>query len=195
MGATKFKGIKTAAEYRRGELAKDILRLIGTGVVVGGAALMAPNTIQLIEFFDPKSPQERNRIWKTIKYLEEKNRVVFEERGQKTFVVLTHQGQLQLNEDAIWELAIERPRRWDRKWRIVMFDLPSSHEKIRQSFRLKLEDLGFKLYQRSVFIFPYECQEEVHTIAKWYGVDHCIRYIVATEIHDMRKYAQEFDLL
>jgi len=59
---------------------------------------------------------------------------------------------------------------------------------------MQLEDLGFKLYQRSVFIYPYECHEEVHTIAKWYGVDQYIRYIVATEVHDMRKYVQEFDL-
>ena len=193
--ATKFKGIKTIREYQRGELAKDILRLIGAGVLVGGAAIIAPNTLQLIEYFDPKGPQERNRIWKAIKYLEQKNHVTFEERGEQTVVRLTSTGETRVHEEAIWELAIAVPRAWDRKWRIVMFDLPSSHEKVRQAFRLKLEDLGFKLYQRSVFIFPYECHEEVHTIAKWYGVDHCVRYIVATEINDMRHFAQKFDLL
>ncbi len=192
--ATKFAGIKTVAEYRRGELARDILRLIGAGVAVG-ATIVAPNTVQLIDYLDPKGRNERNRIWKTIKYLEEKDRVTFQERDGHTYVQLTATGRQQLDEDAIWELAIARPRRWDHKWRIVMFDLPSKRETARQAFRHKLEDLGFKFYQRSVFIFPYECAQEVNTVAQWYGVEQYVRYIVATEINDMRRFAQLFDLL
>ncbi|MBM3261241.1 CRISPR-associated endonuclease Cas2 [Candidatus Kaiserbacteria bacterium] len=193
--ATKFKGIKTAAEYRRGELTRDILKLVAAGVVVGGMAVAAPNTLQLIDYLNPKGVRERKRIWSTIRYLEQKNRIRIEERGHDQYVYLTSAGETKLNEDTIWELAIKAPYRWDRKWRIVMFDLPSKHEQARKSFRLKLEDLGFKLYQRSVFIYPHECHQEVLTIAKWYGVDEYIRYIVATEIHDMRRFVQEFDLL
>lgn len=194
---TKFKGIKTAAEYRRGELARDILRLVGAGVIagVGTIAAASTNTVQLIDYLNPKGIHERNRIWKAIKYLESKHRIVMEDRGGKTYVVLTDRGRLQLNEDAIWEMTVTKPYRWDHKWRIVMFDIPRSRDKARQPFRLKLQDLGFRLYQRSVFIYPYECHEEVHTIAKWYGVDQYIRYIVATEIHDMRTFVKTFDLL
>lgn len=195
MMATKFKGIKTAKEYRRGELTRDILRLIGAGVVIAGATIAAPNTLQLIDYFNPKGRAERNRIWKVIKYLESKNRVSFEERGGKTYVVLTQTGGRRLSEDFIADLAVRKPRRWDHKWRLVMFDLPMRHEKVRQAFRNKIEDFGFEMYQRSVFIYPYECHEEVHTVAKWYGVDEHIRYVVATEIHDMRQFIQKFDLL
>jgi len=195
MVTTKFKGIKTAAEYRRGELAKDILRLVAAGVVVGGMAVVAPKTLQLIDYLNPKGRFERNRIWKTIKYLEEKNRIRIEDRGDALYVHLTSDGRLKLNEDAIWDMAVKKPYRWDHKWRLVMFDLPVRHNKTRDSFRLKLADIGFKLYQRSVFIYPYECHEEVHAIAQWYGVDEYIRYIVATEVHDMRRFAKIFDLL
>ncbi|MEN9413304.1 MAG: hypothetical protein RLZZ342_391 [Candidatus Parcubacteria bacterium] len=190
---TKFKGIKTAAEYRRGELARDILRLVGAGVVVG-ASVMAPNTIQLIDYFNPQGRAERNRLWKTIKYLENKHRIQIEERGGEKYVLLTAHGRTKLDEDAVWELAVERPRAWDRKWRLVMFDFPS-HVQTRHSFRVKLEDMGFVQYQRSVFIFPFECHEEIHAIARWYGLDEYIRYIVATEVHDMRRFAKLFDLL
>ena len=193
--ATKFRGIKTAAEYRRGELAADILKLVAAGIAMGGASVAAPNTLQLIDYLHPKGNYERNRIWKAIKYLESRERIRIEERSDGTYVHLTDQGRIKVHEDSIWELTIKRPNRWDRKWRIVMFDLPKNKEKVRQSFRLKLEDLGFKMYQRSVFIYPYECQAEVITVAKWYGVDDCIHYIVATEIHNMRDLIKEFDLL
>lgn len=192
---TKFKGIKKAADYQRGELVKDVLRLVGAGIAIGGMAAAAPNTLQLIDYFDPKGRDERNRIWKAIKYLEEKNRVILREEHGHTYVFLTKEGKVRLNEDSIGELAIARPRRWDHKWRMVMFDLPARHNKVRDAFRLKLEDLGFRQYQRSVFIIPFECHEEVHTIAAWYGVDEYIRYIVATEVHDMRDFIKLFDLL
>ena len=193
--AVKFKGIKTAVEYRRGELTKDILRMVAAGVIVGGMAVVAPNTLQLIEYFNPRSQRERNKIWKAIKYLEAKDRLRLEPAQGAPRVSLTEDGRMQLDEDGIWDLAIDVPRRWDHKWRLVMFDLPSRHERVRQSFRLKLKDFGFKMYQRSVFIYPYECEREVNTVAEWYRVKECIRYVVATEINDMRKFVKEFDLL
>lgn len=190
---TKFHGIKTAAAYRRGELAKELLRLIGAGVVVAGAIAM-PNTGQLIEYLDPKSARERNRIWKTLKYLEQKQRIVFVESGAHTVVNLTDLGKRRLDEDRIWEMTIDTPRRWDRKWRMVLFDIPGKNETARQSFRTKLQDFGMRLYQRSVFIYPHDCYEHVMVVAKWYRIDRHVRYVVATEINDERRFLKEFDL-
>jgi DNA-binding transcriptional regulator PaaX len=192
--ATKFTGIKTAAEYQRGEMIKDILKLIGAGVVVTGAAVAAPNTLQLLDYLDPKGRTERNKIWNAIRYLEQKGdiEVRTDEKGDD-YVYITGKGQMRLNADEIWELSITKPQCWDQKWRMVLFDFPASARR-RHEFRAKLEDLGFEMYQRSVFIYPYECREEVFAVAKWLDLDDYIRYIVASEIHDMRRFAKLFDL-
>ena len=191
--ATTFKGIKTAAEYRRGELVRDVLRLVGAGVVLG-ATVVAPNTAQLIDYFSPKGRRERNRLWNAIAHMERSGLVSVEERDGVEYIHLTRSGRIRFDEERIWELSLSTPRRWDHKWRIVMFDFPS-HCKERHAFRSKLENFGFRPYQRSVFIYPHECAEEVRTVARWYGVEPHIRYIVATEIHDMRRFAEEFGLL
>ena len=191
MTAQMLPKIRTAADYRRGELAREVLRAL-----LDGTDAVVMNSLELIDCFQPSGRKERDRVWNAIKYLESKHRLQIYKRGSQRFVTLTKQGELALNAGVIDELAVKKPRRWDGKWRFVMFDLPSRHPStLRHSFRIKLEDLGFKLYQRSVFIYPYECHEQVHTIAKWYGVDAHMRYIVATEVHDMRKFAQLFDLL
>ncbi|MBI2048444.1 MAG: CRISPR-associated endonuclease Cas2 [Parcubacteria group bacterium] len=189
-----FKGIKTAAEYKRGELARDILRLVGAGVIVG-AAVIAPNMGQVVDYFNPRGSAERKRIWDAIKYLEKRNQLAVTERNGTQFVTLTRQGRIKLDENQIWEIALSTPLRWDRKWRLVMFDFPARCGDVRHAFRKRLEEFGFVMYQRSVFIFPHECHEEVLTVAKWYGVDRHVRYIVATEINDMRRFVKEFDLL
>ena len=176
----------------RGSLTKELLRIVHN---VSSQKEVVPSTNQLIDFFNPEGRDARNRIWKTIKYLEEKNRIHIEHRGEEQYVYLTAEGRIKLNEDAIWDMVVHKPRAWDQKWRLVMFDLPADNDRHRHSFRVKLEDLGFRLYQRSVFIFPYECHDEIHAIAKWYGINEHIRYIVATEVHDTRHFAKLFDLL
>ena len=183
--------VRTAAEYRREELTKAVLRTF-----TDGADFFAMSSLELIDCFQPSGRKERDRIWNAIKYLESKHRLQIYQRGSTRFVKLTKQGERDLSASVIDDLSVRKPLRWDRKWRFVMFDLPSARRSTsRHAFRAKLEDLGFVLYQRSVFIYPYDCHEEVHTIAKWYGVDPHIRYIVATEVHDMRKFALLFDLL
>ena len=116
------------------------------------------------------------------------------EHDGNDYVYLTEKGKVRFTSDSIWELAITPPRRWDRKWRLVMFDIPNRSPN-RREFRLKLEDMGFRMYQRSVFIYPHECREEIFTIARWMNLREHVRYVVASEIHDGRRFVRIFDLL
>lgn len=186
--------IKKASEYQRGELARDVLRVAAAGFMAG-TAVLAPNMVQVIDLFDPKGVAERRRIWRAIKYLEERNSIEIRPERGVDYIYLTKQGKVQLDEESIWDLAIEKPWRWDRKWRLVMFDLPARFERVRRPFREKLSDFGLVTYQKSIFIYPYECQEEILALAEFYGVREFIRYIVAEEISDMREFVKKFDLL
>ena len=55
----------------------------------------------------------------------------------------------------------------DQKRRLVMFDFPARFERVRRPFRDKLTDFGLVSYQKSIFIYPYECQEEIRTLAEF----------------------------
>ena len=54
-----------------------------------------------------------------------------------------------------------RVDRWDGKWRIVIFDIPQKLHTKRVSFTRKLKQLGFYPIQKSVYVLPYFCEEEV----------------------------------
>lgn len=192
--ATKFKGIKTAAEYRRGEITRDILRLIGAGVVLG-TAVAAPNVMQVLDMFDPKGRAQRNKIWKAIKYLESQERIRITNQDGERMLVLTKRGQVALNELSIEELSVKPPRMWDRKWRVLMFDIPMYKSRNRIPFRAKIQDLGFAMYQKSVWVYPYECREEVLLIAEHYEVREYVRYMTVEEMSNMREFVKKFDLL
>ena len=191
---SKFKGIKTASEYRRGELSRDILRLIGAGVIVG-TAIVAPNVLQVVDMFDPKGRAQRNRIWKAIKYLEECERITFVERDGERIVLLTKNGKVALDALSIDELSLQPSRMWDRKWRMVMFDIPMYKARARVPFREKLRDLGFEMYQKSVFVYPYECREEILAVAEYFDVREHVSYMLVEDMTHMREYVLKFDLL
>lgn len=72
-----------------------------------------------------------------------------------------------------------RHRKWDHKWRIVIFDIPQEISSARKRFRHRLLTIGFYPIQKSVFVFPYPCEEEVSDIASSLKVNDYIDMFVA----------------
>jgi CRISPR-associated endonuclease Cas2 len=175
----------------RGSLAQSILRLVDSEFDTEKAEA---NALQVINHFKPQDRFERNRIWKAIKYLEEQNRIAIHERGDEYFILLTQEGKVKLAEVAIWDLSVEAPKRWDKKWRLVMFDFPKEMTAARNSFREKIEDMGFRPYQRSVYIYPFECGEEVRSICAFFSAEEHVRYLVAIDIDKADDFISLFEL-
>lgn len=84
---------------------------------------------------------------------------------------------------------------WDRKWRIVTFDVPEKIKKVREALRFHLKNLGFKELHRSVFVFPYECQNEIEYIVEFYNARRFVRYIEAYYVDNELGLKHKFDLL
>src|SRR3989344_4593151 len=59
---------------------------------------------------------------------------------------------------------IKKPARWDKLWRLVIFDIPEEERTGRMALAAKLKELGFYPLQKSVFIHPYECKDEIDFI-------------------------------
>ena len=51
-------------------------------------------------------------------------------------------------------------RRWDKKWRAVVFDVEETNKQTRERFRGKLKELGFGMLQESVFITPHDIAKD-----------------------------------
>lgn len=50
---------------------------------------------------------------------------------------------------------------WDGLWRIVLFDIAEEQRKVRDNIRRKLKNLGFAMFQKSVWMTPFDVAEEV----------------------------------
>jgi DNA-binding transcriptional regulator PaaX len=182
---------KVSSGHDRGELVRVILQRAFCGSTSAGSGVSRED---IFDFLAPIDRSARQKIWSALYYLQKHGDVILQETIQNTAqVTLTERGHDRLKRDAIWDLQLNETYAWDRKWRIVMFDVPA-YASNRHEFRSKLQDLGFVQYQRSVFIYPHECRDEVMRIAEWFELDEYVRYIVASEIHDALRYVKIFDL-
>ncbi|PIR07569.1 CRISPR-associated endonuclease Cas2 [Candidatus Jorgensenbacteria bacterium CG11_big_fil_rev_8_21_14_0_20_38_23] len=97
-------------------------------------------------------------------------------------ITLTENGKQRALEYKIDEMVIKTPRIWDRKWRIVAFDIPEKHKRKREAMRQHLERLGFYKLQKSVFVLPYECCDEIEFLIEFYDIRSHVRQVVAEKI-------------
>lgn len=84
--------------------------------------------------------------------------------------------------------------KWDKKWRIIIFDIPEEMHHKRNWLRNKLRNLGFYMVQKSVFAFPYPCEGELSDICSHLGVNDYIDILIADSIgfkeQEIRKFFQ-----
>lgn len=90
-------------------------------------------------------------------------------------------------------LKLPRAMRWDGKWRIVMFDIPEQARASRDALRRKLKLLGFAEFQKSVFVYPYACDEEIQFTLSYFEIsDHV--YLLTSEINPDSRLRSKFKL-
>lgn len=114
------------------------------------------------------------------------------DKKNQSFFHLTPKGKLQL----LKYLHLEKIKKgkWDRRWRIVVFDIPEKMKKWRNYIRHDLKELGFEPLQESVYITPYPVTSELDEKLKVWGLRKYFRYITVSEIDGEEKLKNEFNL-
>jgi DNA-binding transcriptional regulator PaaX len=115
-------------------------------------------------------------------------------RDDKKKYYLLPKARRALTEGKVWALTLPVPKHWDRKWHLVLFDIPADKRKRRDIFRLRLKELGLVLYQDSVWIHPYPTEETVRQIAEFYRLSNCVSFIVADKVTGEKSLRQQFKL-
>lgn len=115
-------------------------------------------------------------------------------RGEEITMVLTERGRKRALRYKIDELTIPVPLRWDKKWRIIVFDIPEKRKGAREIFRQKLAELGFVQFQKSAWLFPYPCRDIVDFIVEIFELRLYVQYVEASYISNDVKMRLHFKL-
>lgn len=90
-------------------------------------------------------------------------------------LVLTQKGRLKSLEFKLDNIK-NKKEKWDGKWRMVAFDIPEKYKQGRDALRNKLKKIGFRELQKSVFVAPYNCKEEIILLVKLFELGKYVRF-------------------
>lgn len=110
-------------------------------------------------------------------------------------LVLTNKGRALALTYQIDCMQIPAMKRWDGKWRIVLFDIPEKFKKSRDALSFALKQAGFLKFQKSVFIHPYECRNEIDFMIEFFNLRSYVRIVIATDIDNSLHLKKHFGLI
>lgn len=110
--------------------------------------------------------QDRLRYYSILYQLKKKELIIFDyEEGIKPELPkLTEAGRKKALKYLVQEINPSPPKTWDHRWRLIIFDVPDKKKLSREFVREELKRIGFFKLQKSVFIYPFECKDEIEFI-------------------------------
>lgn len=104
-----------------------------------------------------------------------------EEYDGSVLVSLTEKGRLRALNLKFRRLG-NKKEKWDGKWRMVAFDIPDECRKGRNALRYRLRTAGFYELQESLFLYPYDCQEEIKNLVDLFNLQKYVCCAIISSI-------------
>ncbi len=99
-------------------------------------------------------------------------------RRNGKFLELTEKGRKKLREWEHYNYKPPRPKKWDGRWRILIFDIPERRRWLRDRLRDTLHAVGFKQLQRSVWVYPFDCEDFITLLKADFKIGKDVLYLI-----------------
>lgn len=188
---------------------KDVLALLGVAAAVGATVIMPATPVvvtPIIKFLKEELDKreeiknhkfDKVRLWVLLRRLEKQKDVRFTALPDGLIQVnLTDQGKTKHLKYKLEELTDSFAKKnWDGKWRIIIFDVAELRRAGRDSFRWILKSLKFYQLQKSVYLTPYPCEDEVEYLRNYFDLGSEVQILTAAKIENDQAYRLYFGLM
>ena len=153
------------------------------------------NAVQIFKQFKTSRHFSKKQITDSITHLYRQKLIEYiADKNGKVVVKITKKGQARLRAFDIELIEIKKSKKWDGKWRLVMFDIPMRFTKGREALRFHLKKLNFFQFQKSAWIYPYPCEDEIIFITDFFGLGKYVEILTVESILRDEKLKKYFHL-
>lgn len=152
-------------------------------------------------FLEEKRKQEANE-WKkfntwrlnyALKRLHKQKLVEISQTNNGYQVNITDKGKSRLLKYDLDSIQLANTR-WDGKWRIIIYDVTESKKESRSLFRNMLKKLHFLQLQKSVYLTPYKCKDEIEYIRQVCNIGEEVVVLTISGLENEQVYKEYFGL-
>jgi DNA-binding transcriptional regulator PaaX len=175
---------------RRKNLQKIILDMVASAGILS-IALLAPNALKILREFGYKTGKRQGEIiGNSRRNLVKAGLMEYDGR----FLRLTPKGEAKLRQLKVNDFKLQVPKKWDRKWRIIIFDIKEERRNLREKIRRTFNLIGFVRLQDSVWVYPYDCENLVTLLKADFKIGKDLLYLIVDAIENDKNLKKEFDL-
>jgi len=176
-------------EARKVRRTGQIQNAILTTLLVGGMiAIGAAPRLDLLKLLGARKRNPyrlKYQINDTLLRLVRKGLVTFVEKDGRKFARLTPAGTKQLElEQQKAALRLQKNKRWDKRWRVIIFDIPERRRGVRGRLRAIMQECGFVRLQDSVWVYPHDCEELMVLLKAELKAGSSVLYMVVEKIEN-----------
>ena len=194
----KMKREETERSYAS---TKRVLTILGAGATIAAVFIAPKIGYELSKSFwreegewDDWKKFNHAYLRQTLRRFEKQKLVEIRTIRGKERITITNAGKKKIIEYAIEELEIAPSKNWDRKWRMVLYDIPTRKKRLQEVMRKELKKLGLLAINESVYITPYPCYDEVEFLRQYYNLGGYIKFLLIEKLEDDSAYKQYFGL-
>ena len=189
---------KQAKEIRRRvNMRKIVLQTIATAGVLS-VALVAPNALQVLKMFDGNKMRKldpKYHVNNVFAKLLSQKLIVIKQTPKGKFVCLTKDGAHVLAGIISRSPDSRKNRVWDKRWRMLMYDIHEEKKGTRIKLRRTIQSFGFERLQNSVWVYPYDCEDLIILLKADFKIGQEVLYCIVEKIENDKKLKEHFGLL
>lgn len=183
--------IERAAQKRKrlGQVQKALLMtaVVSGLLLIGGAPRITIGNRNCYRF--------KNQAKTALIRLAQKGYVTFVREKKGMYAQVTPLGKRLLAvEEQKMALELNKKKRWDKKWRVVIFDIPEYRRSARDQLRIVMRSAGFYRLQDSVWLYPYDCEDFMALLKADLKIGSEVLYMIVDHIENDGKLKEHYSL-
>ncbi|MEK7515564.1 MAG: CRISPR-associated endonuclease Cas2 [Patescibacteria group bacterium] len=180
-------------ERRWGAFKQAVLYAALGGAMIAIGAV--PNFSKLIKYYAgaKKGARFNYQAKTTLGRLAANGLITFEEHDGRRYARITERGR-RLLELETQKAVIAKKRKWDKHWRVIVFDIPEMRKSVRNRLRRFMDTYGFVRLQDSVWVYPHDCEDLIALAKAEFRIGYDVLYMIVERIEHDKHLREHFGL-
>jgi len=196
--------VKVISQVKIDPKTKEVLMLLGAGAFLAASIIFPGLPMAAKPFIDVVKEADRNKrqkewekfnLWRlrqVIKRMQSSKLVEVKEEKGVPIIKITHKGKQKLLRYKIDEMVLES--NWDGKWRLVIYDVQTGKRANSEMFRTMLNKLRFLKLQRSVYLTPFKCEDEIEYLRLLFEIGNEVQILKVGSLENEAAYRRYFGI-
>ncbi|MDO8471417.1 MAG: hypothetical protein Q7S49_02305 [bacterium] len=174
---------------------KNLQRIILQSIAIAGVlsvGLAAPNVVgALAKLGIFPNKRQKEYIASSASKLVRRGLIFYNGKSYQ----LTSEGKILLRRWEFSDFRLKKPKKWDKKWRVIIFDIPEKKRKSRDDLTMLFRQAGILRLQNSVWVYPYDCEDIITLLKTDFGIGKYLLYMIVEELESDKHLREEFGLI